>query len=83
MEYLDLGYNAITSVLTELAALTGLETLYLDNNQLTGVPTEFRTLDPSNFCGLGPSGFSCANVGVGTRCCTAGNCGDTSTCFQG
>ena len=98
---LALSYNAITSVPTELAALTGLELLGLNgnnltavpsdigaltglveldlyNNQLTGVPTEFRTWGPSGFCYLsGNPGFSCANVGAGTSCCTADNiCGE-------
>jgi len=89
LRVLNLGYNAITSVPTELAALTSLETLYLDGNQLTGVPTEFRTWGPPGTCQLANNprdagqGFSCANVGGGTTCCTADTCGDTATCFQG
>ena len=77
MEILYLN-NAITSVLSELAALTGLRMLRLDNNQLTGVPTEFRTWGPSQICTLsGNPGFSCANVGAGTTCCTGyGNFGN-------
>ena len=68
---LDLGSNAITSVPTELAALTGLFLLSLFNNQLTGVPTEFRTWGPVGGCDLYDNpGFSCANVGAGTSCCT-------------
>ena len=58
--------------------------LYLNDNQLRGVPTEFRTLDPSNVCALsGNPNFSCANVGVGTSCCNSFACGSTSTCYQG
>ena len=67
---------------TEIGALTGLESLDLFSNQLTGVPTEFRTWGPSSYCDLYDNpGFSCANVGAGTTCCTANNCGDTSTCY--
>ena len=81
---LILADNAITSLPSNIGALTGLETLFLFNNQLTGVPTEFRTLSPSRFCDLfGNPGFSCANVGAGTACCTSNNCGSTSTCYQG
>ena len=82
---LRLNENAITAVPTELAALTGLVVLYLDNNQLTGVPAEFRTVNPLYGCFLfGDPGFSCANVGAGTTCCTADNCpAGTSTCYQG
>ena len=67
---LNLGSNAITSVPTELAALTGLETLALEDNQVTGVPTAFRTVNPSNCYLFYNPGFSCANVGAGTTCCT-------------
>ena len=73
----------------ELAALTVLERLYLNDNQLTGVPTEFRTVNPSRSCSLyNNPGFSCANVGAGTECCTSiaggANCpGGTATCYQG
>ena len=68
---LDLQSNAITSLPTELGALTGLEGLGLWDNRLTGVPTEFRTWGPSDLCGLYDNpGFSCANVGAGTSCCT-------------
>ena len=81
---LDLNTNSITSVPAELAALTGLERLGLYANQLTGVPTEFRTWGPSNSCNFfNNPNFSCANVGVGTRCCTSSNCGSTSNCYQG
>ena len=75
--------NQISELPTELGALTGLEVLDLDENQLTGVPSEFRTVDPLVACGLwnNDPGFSCANVGFGTRCCTEPNCGDTSTCY--
>ena len=73
---------------TEIAALTGLTWLDLGYNQLTGVPAEFRTWGPSKSCFLSrkgfSKGFSCANVGAGTSCCTSDNCGgDTSTCYQG
>ena len=73
---LRLSGNAFTSVPTELAALTGLTSLNLSYNQLTGVPAIFQTWGPTppdgyNFCGLyGNPGFSCANVGAGTSCCT-------------
>ena len=74
--------NTITSVPTELGALTGLTALYLNNNQLTGVPTDFRTVNPTDGCYLfNNPGFSCANVGAGTTCCTGAdrldnNCGE-------
>ena len=56
---------------SDIQALTGLVGLVLEFNQLTGVPTEFRTWGPSRFCYLsGNPGFSCANVGAGTTCCT-------------
>ena len=81
---LSLNVNAITSVPTELGALAGLQVLGLQNNQLTGLPTEFRTWGPSGFCYLSDNpGFSCANVGAGTACCTADNCGDTANCYAG
>ena len=85
---LGLSGNAITSVPTELGALTGLKFLGLRNNQLTGVPTEFRTWGPSQICTLyGNPGFSCANVGAGTSCCTADNsCGEVffgGPCYAG
>ena len=71
LTYLDLEGNAITSVPTELGALTGLDVLDLGGNQLMGVPAEFRTWGLSDLCDLsGNPGFSCANVGVGTSCCT-------------
>ena len=71
-----------------IGALTGLEALYLFNNQLTGVPTEFRTWGPSRFCDLsGNPGFSCANVGAGTTCCESFNgCGESLSggpCYTG
>ena len=82
LRYLKLSDNAITSVPTELGALTGLTFLRLDSNQLTGVPTDFRTWGPSEICWLFDNpGFSCANVGAGTSCCTGdvqfgNNCGE-------
>ena len=85
LEELKLGNNALTAVPSELAALTGLVELALSGNQLTGVPAEFSTVDPSTDCFLSSNdpGFSCANVGAGTSCCTASNCpnGGTSTCY--
>ena len=63
--------NAITSLPTELAALTGLTYLDLRGNQLTRVPAEFRTVNLSDGCYLfNNPGFSCANVGASTSCCT-------------
>ena len=80
LEAVYLGSNAITSLPSELAALTGLEFLGLGGNQLTGVPTEFRTWGPMGVCELYDNpGFSCANVGVNTSCCTGyfdNNCGE-------
>ena len=75
---LNLPVNAITSLPTELGDLTSLEVLALEDNQLTGVPTDFRTFNPSGGCFLyGNPGFSCANVGAGTTCCIAeNNCGE-------
>ena len=68
---LNLGTNAITLLPTELAALAGLVELDLTFNQLTGVPAEFRNVDPTNGCYFFDNpGFSCANVGAGTSCCT-------------
>ena len=71
---LRLQDNAITAVPPGLGAFTGLRSLFLQNNQLTGVPADFRTVNPSGFvanCNLsGNPGFSCANVGAGTICCT-------------
>ena len=82
MEDLLLCCNSLDGSLpTEFGALTNLVDLDLSSNQLTGVPTEFRTINPSVGCGLQlNSGFSCANVGFGTLCCTSDNCGDTPTC---
>ena len=86
LSYPDLGGNAITSVPTELTALTGFEALGLYSNKLTGVPAEFRTVNPTgsySTCRLenNDPGFSCANVGAGTSCCTSANCpAGTSTC---
>ena len=52
--------------------------MILSSNQLTGLPTELRTWGPSDECLLSNNpGFSCANVGAGTACCTAdNNCGE-------
>ena len=81
---LDLYRNDLTSVPTEIGTLTGLTWLDLGGNQLTGFPTEFRTWGPAGFCNLyNNPGFSCANVGAGTRCCTSANCGDVETCYSG
>ena len=75
---MNLGYNAITAVPSELAALTGLRYLNLAGNQLTGVPADSRTWGPSDVCLLcNDQGFSCANLGAGTSCCGShNNCGD-------
>ena len=82
LKFLDLTDNAITSVPTEFGALTGLVGLSLEDNQLTGVPTEFRTWGPSDACLLSDNpGFSCANVGAGTSCCTGANNGNN--CGEG
>ena len=64
--------NNITAVPSELAALTNMLYFDLDDNQLTGFPTEFRTWGgPSDRCLLFDNpGFSCANVGADTSCCT-------------
>ena len=72
VRFLTLAGNAITSLPTELGDLSGLTFLGLEGNQLTGVPTEFRTWGPSDACRLSNNdpGFSCANVGAGTTCCT-------------
>ena len=92
LERLDLYGNAITSLPSELAALTGLTELELSYNQLTGLPTEFRTWGPSSYCAFyNNPGFSCANVGADTSCCTGeglygNNCGkDLSggSCYTG
>ena len=80
MKTLLLNENAITSLPSELGALTGLTYLDLDRNKLTGVPEEFRTVNPSSHCALSVNpGFSCANVGAGTTCCT----GATNPFFGG
>ena len=58
--------------------------LYLENNELTGVPVAFRNVAPSDICDLSDNlpGFSCANVRAGTSCCKADNCADVLTCYQ-
>ena len=61
-------------------SLTQLHARNLGENVFSSVPTEFQTFSPSNTCLLDSDGFSCANVGFGTTCCNAQNCGDTSTC---
>ena len=58
LTYLDLGTNAITSVPTELAALTGLTYLALDRNDLTSVPTELWALTGLKFLTLGTNAIS-------------------------
>ena len=86
MQFLVLDSNAITAVPTELGALTELFNLQLQDNQLTGFPAELQTLDTSNICNLSTNpGFSCANVGADTSCCTVNNCpnGGTETCYTG
>ena len=85
---LDLNQNRLTAVPFEMADLgrtwTGLDILGLADNELTGVPTTFRTVNPAEICNFsGNPGFDCANLGATTTCCTEDNCGDTATCFQG
>ena len=81
--YAYLHSNNIASVPSELGALTNLEGLYMHQNDLAGVPAVFQTFAPSAYCFLSDDdpGFSCANAGFGTSCCTADNRGDTSTCY--
>ena len=63
--------NAITLLPSAIGALTKLAILDLSNNRLTGVPTEFHTVNLPTGCGLSDNpGCSCANVGAGTSCCT-------------
>ena len=85
MTFLDLHDNAITPLPSAIRALTNLAILDLSDNRLTGAPTEFRTVNPPTGCGLSDNpGFSCANVGAGTSCCTDNNCPrGTSTCYSG
>ena len=87
MQNLLLEGNALSSLPTEIGALTGLVNLDLEENQLTGFPAELQTWDMSNTCRVDNQlrGFSCANVGAGTACCTASNCpnGGTGTCYTG
>jgi len=85
---LELGFNSLETVPSEMAALT-LDTLNLEANNLVEVPEEFRTVSPRNECKFNANptsillpDFSCANLGAGTSCCTIRNCGDTSTCYQ-
>merc|ERR1712216_118554 len=85
---LQLSRNAIKSVPTEIVALKGLTYLTLYNNQLKGVPTGFRTFNPSRACKLHLNqDFSCANLGAGTTCCIGGNnCGEGlpgGPCYMG
>ena len=83
LSYLYLVDNAITSVPSEIAALPSLSELRLSTNALTGVPPEFQTWGPSVRCELASNpGFSCANVGADTTCCSADNCGDVTSCFK-
>ena len=82
LSYLYLVDNAITSVPSEIAALPSLSELRLLTNALTGVPPEFQTWGPSVRCELASNpGFSCANVGADTTCCSADNCGDVTSCY--
>ena len=78
---LALDDNDLTSVPPELAALTSLTDLYLDNNELTGLPAELRNallFLSSCFLNDNAPGFSCANLGLNSACCTrANNCGTT------
>ena len=82
LSYLYLVDNTITSVPSEIAALPSLSELRLSTNALTGVPPEFQTWGPSVRCELASNpGFSCANVGADTTCCSADNCGDITSCY--
>ena len=81
-----------SKVPAEIADLTGLSYLDLSDNQLTGVPTEFRTWGPTyptgsrGICSFAfNEGFSCANVGFTTACCTSENCDSPSysPCYMG
>ena len=85
LQYLFLKGNSIQTVPSEIGQLTSLKRLRLSFNDLTGVPVAFRTLDPTIDCNLKGnlhSGFTCANVGSSSSCCTADNCdGDTGTCY--
>ena len=85
MERLYLDSNSIQTVPSEIGQLTSLKRLRLSYNDLTGVPVTFRTLYTINDCDLEGnlhSGFTCANVGISSSCCTTLNCdGDTSTCY--
>ena len=68
---LRLSYNAITSLPSEIAALTGLRHLNLIFNVITSLPIEFRYVNPSNTCRFyGNMLNSCANIGEYTSCCT-------------
>ena len=62
-------------------SLTQLHARNLGENVFSSVPTEFQTFSPSNTCLLDSDGFSCANVGFGTSCCSASNCGNPYSCF--
>merc|ERR1712091_317890 len=77
LELLYLSGNSIEAVPGEIGQLTSLKRLRLSYNDLTGVPVAFRTLDPTIDCELEGnmhSGFSCANTGAATSCCTAVIC---------
>ena len=82
LEYLYLSDNSITTVPSVIGQLNLLIKFEIDNNQLTSLPETFRTFSPSSLCKMdGNSGFSCANIGSSSSCCTTQNCGDTSTCY--
>ena len=53
MEELFLNVNAITSLPTELGALTGLTSLTLEYNAITSVPTELAALTGLSYLYLG------------------------------
>ena len=84
VETMNLTGNALTAVPSEIAALPSLEVLGLNDNAITELPDEFVIVNPSDVCALSNNapGFSCANVGFGTTCCTVENCGDLSTCYE-
>ena len=76
--------SELTAVPGELAALTALDNLRLNGNNLAGVPAAFRQVDPTFQCWLDSNaGFSCANVGASTECCSEENCGSVSSCYTG
>ena len=81
LEYLYLDNNALQEVPAEIGQLD-LKQFLIYENQLTSVPDSFRTFSPSELCMMqGNPGFSCADIGSSSSCCTTQNCGDTATCY--